>query len=94
VDIGNSVDIITLECLKKLQYTQKDLEAVEVPIVRFRGQTTYPLRTKELLVRVRDKDNSRTIDINFLFVDILRAYNAILRRPTVNAIKAVYLLLI
>jgi len=74
VDTWSSVNIITLECLKKLQYTE-DLEAVEVPIVGFGGQTTYPLGTKKLLVRVEDKANSRTIKINFLVVDILMAYN-------------------
>ncbi|KAJ8422673.1 hypothetical protein Cgig2_003217 [Carnegiea gigantea] len=37
VDIGSSVDIITLECLKKLQYNEKDLEAIETSIVGVRG---------------------------------------------------------
>ena len=35
---GCSIDIITLERLKKLQYTEKDLEVVEVPILAFRGK--------------------------------------------------------
>ena len=63
----------------------------------FEGQTTYPLETKRLPVRVRDKVSSHTIDINFLVVDIPMRYNVILRRPTLNAIKAIispYLLLI
>ncbi|KAJ8434341.1 hypothetical protein Cgig2_019968 [Carnegiea gigantea] len=33
VDIRSSVDIITLECLKKLQYNEKDLEVVATPVV-------------------------------------------------------------
>ena len=44
-----------------------------------------------------DKENSRTIEINFLAMDIPIAYIAILRRLTLNTIKAVvvpYLLLI
>jgi len=49
VDITSSIDIITLECLKK--YNEKDLEVVETPVVRFRGQATYPLGTKGLPVR-------------------------------------------
>jgi len=54
------------------------------------------LGTKKLLVRVGDKDNLRTVDVNFLVVDIPMAYNVILGRPTLSAIKAIiapYLLL-
>ena len=73
VDTGSSVDIITLECFRKLEYTEKDLEAVGVPLVRFGGQTTYPLGTNKLSTRVGDKENSRTVDVSFLVVDILMA---------------------
>ena len=31
IDAGSSVDIITLECFRKLQYTEKDLEAAGTP---------------------------------------------------------------
>ena len=96
VDTGISVDIIILECFKKMQYTEKDLETVRVPLVGFGRHTTYSLGTKKLSVRVGDKDNSRTVDVNFLVVDILMAYNVILGRSTLGVIKAViepYLLL-
>ncbi|KAJ8438067.1 hypothetical protein Cgig2_025472 [Carnegiea gigantea] len=97
VDTKSSVDIITLECLKKLQYSEKDLEPAEAPIVGFGGQPTYPLRTKRLPVRVGNKDNSRTMETTFLVTDISMAYNVILGRPTLKAIKvmvAPYLLLV
>ena len=48
-------------------------------------------------MRVGDKENLRTIVINFIVVNIPMAYNAILKSPTLNAIKEViprYLLLI
>jgi len=96
VDTGSSVDIITLECFKKLQYIEKDLEAMGMPLVGFKGHTTCPFGMNKLSVRVGDKDNSRTMDMIFLVVDILMPYNVILVRPTLNAIKAViapYLLL-
>ncbi|KAJ8420866.1 LOW QUALITY PROTEIN: hypothetical protein Cgig2_021282 [Carnegiea gigantea] len=38
MDIGSLVDIITLECLKKLY--EKSLEAAEAPIIGLRGQPT------------------------------------------------------
>ena len=83
------IDIIRLECLKKLQYTKKDSKAVEILIVGFRGQCTYPLGMKKLPIRVGDKEKSRIIKTNFFVVDILMAYTAILGRSTLNAIKAV-----
>jgi len=82
VDTESSVDIITPEYFKKLQYTQKDLEAVGMPLLGFGRHTTYPVGMKKLLVRVGDKDNSRTVDVNFLVVDIPMAYNVILGCPT------------
>ena len=62
VDPGSSIDIIILECPKKLQYTVKNLKVEEVPIVWFTGHTTYPLEIKKLFARVKEKDNARTID--------------------------------
>ncbi|KAJ8446779.1 hypothetical protein Cgig2_016089 [Carnegiea gigantea] len=84
METGSSVDIITLECLNKLQYSEKDLEAPEALVVG-------------LPVWVGNKDNSRTIETNFLVLDIPVTYNVILGRPTLNAIKAAvapYLLLV
>jgi len=37
VNIGSSIDIITHECLKKLQYNQKELEAIETLTMGFGG---------------------------------------------------------
>ena len=92
----SSVGIVTLECFRKLQYTKKDSEAAGSAFGWVCGQTTYALGTKKLFVRVSAKDNSRTTDVNFLALDILMAYNAILGHSTIGAIKAViapYLLL-
>jgi len=86
---GSSVDIITLECFKKLYYAGRDLEAVGMSLVGFGGHITYPLETKKLSVRVGDKDNSRIADVNFLVVDIPMVYNVILWSPTLSAIKVV-----
>ena len=60
VDTENFVHIITLECLKKLQYDE-DLEVTKPLIVGFEGQTTYLLGTQNLSIQGRDKDDSRTL---------------------------------
>jgi len=96
IDTGSSVDIITLKCFKKLQYTEKDLEAAGTPLVGFGGQPTYPVGMKKLAVQIGEKDNSGTVDVTFLMVDVLMAYNVIIGRPILSAVKAViapYLLL-
>jgi len=96
VDMGRSVDIITMECFKKLQSSEEDLEATGTPLNGFRGQPTYPVGMKRLLVRIREKDNSRTANVNFLVVDVPMAYNIIIGHLTLSLVKAViapYLLL-
>jgi len=51
---------------------------------------------KKLSVGIGEKDNPRTVDVNFLVVDVPMAYNFILGCPTLSTIKVViapYLLL-
>ena len=89
IDTGSSVDIITLECFKKLDYSKEDLEVTHTPWVGFGGQHIYPVGVKKLRVRVGEKDNSRTVDDNFLVVDVPMAYNVIIGHPTLSVLKAV-----
>jgi len=96
VDTGSYVAIITLECFEKRQYSEKDLEATGTPLVGFGGQPTYLVGMKRLSVRIGEKDNPRTVDMNFLVVDVPMAYYVIIGRPTLSMVKAViapYLLL-
>ena len=44
-----SVDIITLECLKNLQYNEKGLGAINTYVLGFEGQAMYPLELKDYL---------------------------------------------
>jgi len=91
------VDIIRLECFRKMQYSEKDLETVGTPLVGFGGQPTYPVGMKKLIVRMGENDNAMTVDVNFPVVDVPMAYNVIIGCPTLNAVKAVvapYLLLV
>jgi len=43
------------ECFRKLKYSEKDLKAMGMPLVRFGGHTTYPVGMKKLPVRIGDK---------------------------------------
>ena len=47
-------------------------------------------------MRIGEKDNSRTVKVNFLAVDVPMAYNVIIGCPTLSLVKvviALYLLL-
>jgi len=44
---------------------------------------------KKLPARIGERDSSRTVDVNFLVVDVPLAYNIIIGRPTLGMIKAV-----
>jgi len=57
VDIGSSIDNISLECLKTLWYTESDLEDFKTPVVVFKGQATNPIGTKRLPVQVGNKNS-------------------------------------
>ena len=84
IDTESLVDIITLEYFRKLQYTEKDLKAAGTPLVGFGGQPTYPVGMKKLVVQIGEKDNSRTVDVTFLVVDVPMVYNVIIGRPTLS----------
>ena len=46
IDTGSLVDIITLECFRKLHYSEEDLEVTHTPLVGFGGQHIYPVGVK------------------------------------------------
>ena len=56
MDTGTSIGINNLKYLKKFKFDEKDLEAVNVSIIGFGGQTIYSLGTKKLPIRVSNKD--------------------------------------
>ncbi|KAJ8429240.1 hypothetical protein Cgig2_026276 [Carnegiea gigantea] len=76
VDTGSFVDIITWDCLKRLSHPGRDLKV-------------NPTRTIRLLVRFSDKNKFKSLEVDFLVVDIPSAYNAIIGRPTLHRVKAV-----
>ncbi|KAJ8426574.1 hypothetical protein Cgig2_022311 [Carnegiea gigantea] len=95
VDIGSSIDVTTLECLKKLQCNKRDLAAIKTPICGVRGtshvspwkqETTYPSRQQRQLKNHKIKLSGGG-----------HPYSVILGRSSLNAMKVVvtsYLLLI
>ncbi|KAJ8432497.1 hypothetical protein Cgig2_003574 [Carnegiea gigantea] len=92
----SSIDIITIECLKKLQYNEKELEAIETSTMGSGTSRVSPWNQKTTYL-MGDKDNLQTLETNIVVVRSQWGYNIILGRPTLNAIivmVAGYLLLI
>ncbi|XP_048502817.1 uncharacterized protein LOC125498620 [Beta vulgaris subsp. vulgaris] len=89
IDTGSSTDIISADCLSRLKFDENELVPINHPIIGFGGGVIHPTGTVTLPVRVGDKEAGRTLFVKFLVVRDLTAYNIILRRHTLNHIKAV-----
>ncbi|XP_010695404.2 uncharacterized protein LOC104908051 [Beta vulgaris subsp. vulgaris] len=88
VDSGSSADIITLDCLKKLKYYEKDVTLLDQPLIGFGGNSVHPVRSIKLPTRMGEKGKGRSLPIDFLVVDIPLPYNIIMGRLTLNKTKA------
>ncbi|KAJ8420898.1 hypothetical protein Cgig2_006334 [Carnegiea gigantea] len=79
IDTRSSVDIITLDCPKKLAYPGRDIVPLVHPILE-----VNPTGVIRLLARFEDKGRAKNVEVDFLVVD-----NIILGRPTLHKIKVV-----
>ncbi|XP_056688659.1 uncharacterized protein [Spinacia oleracea] len=89
IDTGSSSDIMSAECLNRLAHDPKTMDRIHYPIIGFGGSIIHPVGVITLPVRIGDRKNGRKMEVNFLIVKDLTAYNVILGRPTLNKIKAV-----
>ena len=65
------------------------LRPVNSPLVIFRGMKVQPVGIITLPVMVGQYPQQITKEVNFLVVDYLSSYNAIIGQPTLNSWKAV-----
>ena len=72
-----------------MKIDRERLTPTNAPLVGFRGTRAFPLGAITLAVRAGDYPRQITREVMFLVVDCSSAYNAILRRPTLNSWKAV-----
>ncbi|KAJ8423410.1 hypothetical protein Cgig2_020947 [Carnegiea gigantea] len=59
------------------------------PILGFGGQEVNPMGMILLPVRFGDKSKFKSLEVDFLVVDVPTAYNLIIGRPTLHRVKAV-----
>ena len=89
VDNGSSADILYYPVFQQMKIDRERLTSTNAPFIGFGGIGVFSLGVIILVVKAGDYPRQITREVTFLVVDCSSAYNAILRRPTVNSWKAV-----
>ena len=89
IDNASSADIIFASAFDKLGIGREKLEPASTHLRGFSGEKVLPLGSIQLVLTLGDPPCQATTTVRFLIVDAPSAYNVLLRRPSLNAIKAI-----